>query len=146
MSEDKTKEMNDSRSFEERVFARFDAVDQRFDKVDERFDRIEGRLGIVEIRIEKLEGRQYDTKPIWEHVLAAIGQINARLDSMDARLDSMEAKFEARFAKFEKDLDHGFRGIDRKMDVLNKYFLEVRADQRYLESRLEKIESEQKPS
>ena len=121
MSEDKTKEMNDSKSFEERVF--------------ERFERIEGRLISVEIKISKLEERQYDTRPIWEQVLAAIAEINTRLDKMDARLDKQGAV-----------LDTGFRSMERKMDVLNKYFLETRADQRYLDDRLEKLESQAKPS
>ena len=65
MSEDKTAETKDSRSFEERVFARFDVV--------------EGRLSNVEIRIGKLEDRQYDTKPIWEQALAAIAETNQRM-------------------------------------------------------------------
>ena len=153
MSEDKTKNMNDSRSFEERVFARFDAV-------DERFQRIEGNL---EIRIRKLEARQYDTKPIWEQVLVALAEINSRLDKMDvrfdgidARLDKMDARFDgvdarldkvdARFDKQDTVLDNGFRSVERKMDVLNKYFLDTRADQRYLDDRLEKLESQSKPS
>ena len=167
MSEDKTKNMNDSRSFEERVFARFDTV-------DERFQRIEGN---VEIRIRKLEARQYDTKPIWEQVLVALAEINSRLDKMDARfdgidarldkmdvrfdgidarLDKMDARFDAidarldkmdaRFDKQDTVLDNGFRSVERKMDVLNKYFLETRADQRYLDDRLEKLESQSKPS
>jgi chromosome segregation ATPase len=163
MSEDKTKGMNDSRSFEERVFARFDAV-------DERFERIEGRLVNVEIKIGKLEARQYDTKPIWEQVLSAIAQLNSRLESMDARfdridarldstdsrfdridarLDSMDARFDridTRFDKLETDMDDGFRSVARKMDVLNGYLLEMRAEQRYLDRRLEKIESPPKPS
>ena len=153
MSEDKTKNMNDSRSFEERVFARFDTV-------DERFQRIEGN---VEIRISKLEARQYDTKPIWEQVLVALAEINSRLDKMDARFDSIDArldkmdarfdaidarldKMDARFDKQDTVLDNGFRSVERKMDVLNKYFLDTRADQRYLDDRLEKLESQAKPS
>src|ERR1051325_7133481 len=156
MSEDKTKEMNDSKSFEERVFARFDGV-------DERFERIEGRLVNVEITISKLEARQYDTKPIWEQVLAAVVEINARLDKMDlrfdgidARLDKMDLRFDGTDARLDKMdlrfdqqdtvLDNGFRSVERKMDVLNKYFLETRADQRYLDDRLEKLESQSKPS
>ena len=134
MSEDKTKEMNDSRSFEERVFARFDAV-------DERFERIEGRLVNVEIKLSKLEERQYDTKPIWEQALAAIAELSARLDSVNTRLDSMEAKFDVRFDKLETDMDDGFRRVARKMEVLNDSFLEMQAHQRYLDRRLEKIEA-----
>jgi chromosome segregation ATPase len=174
MSEDSTAETNNSRSFEDRVFARFDAI-------DDRFERIEGRLGTVEIRIGKLEARQNDTKPIWEQALAAIAEtnavmlagfddfrrqfesINARLDSMDARFDSMDARFDlmdarfdsmdarfdsmdSRFTVLETDLENGLRGVERKIDVLNQYILALRADQRYVDSRLEKLESQGKPS
>jgi hypothetical protein len=55
MSEDRTMETSDPRSFEERVFARFDAIDERLNDVD--------------ARLEKLEAKQYDTKPIWEQAL-----------------------------------------------------------------------------
>jgi chromosome segregation ATPase len=157
MSEDRTAETKDPRSFQDRVFA--------------RFDTIEGRLSSVEIRIGKLEDRQYDTKPIWEQALAAIAEtnrvmfagfdefrrqlesINARLDSMDVRFDSMFAKFEALSDKVESgsdilhtDLENGLRGVERKIDVLNKNILDLQADQRYVDSRLEKIESQAKPS
>ena len=149
MSEDKTKEMNDSKSFEERVF--------------ERFERIEGRLVNVEIKISKLEARQYDTKPIWEQALAAIGEINSRLgaietrldsvdgrlDSIDGRLDSVDARFDrvdARFDKLETDMDDGFRRVAHKLEVLNDSFFEMQADQRYLERRLEKIEAQENSS
>src|SRR4030095_2986509 len=196
MSEDKTAETRDSRSFEERVFARFDVV--------------EGRLSNVEIRIGKLEDRQYDTKPIWEQALAAIAENNqrmregfdetnqriqeafdeiaktnqqmregfdetnqriqeafdeiaktnqqmregfdetrAQLGGIVARLDAMDEKFKAideRFNSQDKDLDHNFRGVERKIDVLNRNILELRADQCYVDSRVEKIESQAKPS
>ena len=89
MSEDRTKEMNDARSFEERVFARFDGVDERFDKVDERFERIEGRLGSVEIRIGKLEERQYEERLRWEQVLAAITELNQRTSHWQNLLKSL---------------------------------------------------------
>jgi len=155
MSEDRTAETNESRSFQDRVFARFDTI-------DDRFERIEGRLGSVEIRIGKLEDRQYDTKPIWEKALAAIAETNTamlagfdefrrQLESINATLDSMDAKFEALSDKVEAgsntlhvDLEDGLRGVERKIDVLNKNILELQADQRYVDSRLEKIES--KPS
>src|ERR1043165_2477671 len=103
MSEDKTKEMNDSKSFESRVF--------------ERFERIEGRLVNVEIKISKLEERQYDTKPIWEQALAAIGEINSRLESMDARFDSMDARFDSMDARFDS-MDARFDLVDARFDKL----------------------------
>jgi archaellum component FlaC len=141
VSEGKTAETNGSRSFEERVFARFDAV---------------------ESRIERLEMRHYDTKPIWEQALAAIAStnehmregfaeiriqldlINTHLDAMDTRFQSIDSRFDAMDARFTglgTDLDNGLHGVERKLDVLNKYILELRADQRYVDSRLEKIES-----
>ena len=62
MGENTTEAINDSRPFEERVFARFDAVDRRFDA--------------IEIRIERLEMKQLDTKPI---LIAARWNVATRL-------------------------------------------------------------------
>ena len=160
MGENTTEAINDSRSFEERVFARFDAVDRRFDA--------------IEIRIERLEMKQLDTKPIWERALVAIeetnaairngfaivghaiDQINARLDSMDKRFDGVDARFEAmdkrfdgidaRFEALSTELNDGLRGVEGKIEVLNQYLLEFRADQLYVDKRLQKIESGSKPS
>jgi len=174
MSDNNTEAINGSRSFEERVFARFDAVDRRFDA--------------IEIRIERLEMKQLDSKPIWERALVAIeetnaamrsgfaivghaiDQINARLDSMDKRFDGVDARFEAidkrfdgidarfegidkrfdgidaRFETLSTELNDGLRGVERKIEVLNQYLLEFRADQLYVDKRLQKIESGSKPS
>jgi BMFP domain-containing protein YqiC len=91
MSEDKTAETKDSRSFEERVFARFDVV--------------EGRLSNVEIRIGKLEDRQYDTKPIWENALKEIvdtrREVTRRLD----RIEAMVLETRAGLSEAEDRLD-----------------------------------------
>ncbi|OLE55036.1 MAG: hypothetical protein AUG51_05225 [Acidobacteria bacterium 13_1_20CM_3_53_8] len=81
MSEDKTTETPDARSFEERVFARFDALDTRLDS--------------VETRLEKLEAKQYDTKPIWERALTEIAEMRQemrqRYEDFDVRMDRVES-------------------------------------------------------
>ena len=98
MSEGKTAETPDPRTFEERVFARFDALD--------------ARLGNVEARLEKLESKAYDTKPIWERALAELMELNQRTAN-----------------------------IERKIDVLGKDMIQLRADQAHAESRLDNLES-----
>jgi len=69
MSDETTQNMSnaDSRSFEERVFARFDDLDAR---------------------LQKLEARAYDTKPIWEQALKEIIETRRELSK---RLDRIEA-------------------------------------------------------
>ena len=54
MSEDKTVDM-DGRSFEERVFARFDAMDAQLNKIDSRLTTLE----------DKVDQRLKETRPIW---------------------------------------------------------------------------------
>ena len=118
--------MNGKRPFEERVFARFDAVDvhlnafeARFDNVDARFDAVDSRLQKLEVRaddtnsrLEKLEIRAYDTKPIWEQAL--------------------------------KEIIETRREISKRLDRIDAMALETRADLRDAEDRLEKLE--RKPS
>ena len=65
MNEEPTQNLSETRSFEERVFMRFDAVDAR---------------------LEKLESRSYDTKPIWERALKEIHETRIELGDVKAGL------------------------------------------------------------
>ena len=136
MSQDRTAETNGSRSFEERVFARFDGLDDRFER--------------IESRIEKLEMKQYDTKPIWEQALAALAETNrvmaAGFDALRAEIATTNARMDAGFEQLRTDFDFAWRSIERKIDVLNHNILDLQAEQRYVDSRLEKLESPPKPS
>jgi len=110
MSEESTQNISDGRSFEERVFARFDAIDARFNAIDSRFDAVEARLQALESQAER---RALETKPIWERALSEI-----------------------------LELKQGLYNVERKLDVLSRDIVQVRADQVRVESRLEKLESE----
>jgi hypothetical protein len=66
--------MDGKRPFEERVFARFDALDAAMRDTDSR--------------LQKLEIRAYDTKPIWEQALKEIVETRRELSK---RLDRIEA-------------------------------------------------------
>jgi len=126
MSQDHTQDLRGNRSFEDRVFARFDAIDAWRGAVDGRFDRIEARLDRVETRLDSLDARvqtlevqadkrALETKPIWERALAEI----------------LEVK-------------NGLAELVRKIDVLTRDIVTVRADQLRLDNRLDKLDS--KPS
>ena len=121
MSKDPTQKLPDGPSFEERVFARFDAIDSRLQRMEERQERIESRLDALESRQERVEARlealesqaeqrAFETKPIWERALAEI----------------LEVK--------EKVAD-----LDRKFDILTEDIMQVRADQRRLDRRLDAL-------
>ena len=75
MSEDVTKDRPDGRSFEERVFARFDAMDARFNAIDARLDSLDNRLTALE---EKVDKRLMETRPIWEAVQAQLRQLDKK--------------------------------------------------------------------
>jgi chromosome segregation ATPase len=123
MGEGLTRELPEGRSFEERVFARFDAMDARFDVMDarleRRFDAVDARFNAIDIRLDGLDGRvkalearALDTKPIWERALAEILEVRK-----------------------------GVEDLNRKIDVLNQDVLQVRADQRRVDKRMNELES-----
>jgi chromosome segregation ATPase len=106
MSEENTQNMPDGRSFEERVFARFDALDARLDGFDERLQALETQA----------ERRALETRPIWERALAEILELRESLAN-----------------------------VERKIDVLSRDIVQVRADQVRVESRLQNLESDSRP-
>jgi len=88
VADQNTDEMNGKRPFEDRVFARFDAIDARLNGVDARFDTVDSSIGNLDVRLQKLEVRAYDTKPIWEQALKEIVDTRRELTK---RLDRIEA-------------------------------------------------------
>lgn len=104
--------MPDSRSFEERVFARFDALDARMDRMGARLDKLEAQLDALDARLQTLEQKAYDTKPVWERALAEILALGETM-----------------------------RGLERKFNVLGRDMLALRGDQDRLEDRMERLES-----
>lgn len=117
-----TDALNGKRPFEERVFARFDALDlalrdmdSRLHNVDSRLHNLDSRLQGLEVRaddtnsrLQVLEIRAYDTKPIWEQALKEI---------VDTR-----------------------RELSRRLDRIEAIVLETRAELREVEDRVDKIE------
>ncbi len=116
MSEERTRDLSDNRSFEERVFARFDSIDARFGTVDAQFDameaRFDARFDALDSRVQALESKSLDTKPIWERALAEILNIKERVEN-----------------------------IERKFDVLTLDMMQLRGDQRRVEKRMDALES-----
>jgi predicted nucleic acid-binding Zn-ribbon protein len=88
VSDQNTDALNGKRPFEDRVFARFDAVDSAIRKMDSRLQVLEVRGTETNSRLEKLEVRASDTKPIWEQALKEIvetrRELSKRLDRIDA--------------------------------------------------------------
>jgi chromosome segregation ATPase len=73
--------MPDTRSFEERVFARFDAMDARLTALEEMVDR-----------------RLQETRPIWEQVLA-------RVEALETEVKQQGADTRTAIRKVERKLD-----------------------------------------
>lgn len=116
MSENVTNNLDGGRTFEERVFARFDLVDARFDEVD-------SAIRDLDSRVERLEIRSLDTKPIWEQALKEI--IETRGEVVATKRELLETR----------------REVSKRLDRIDAIVLENRADIRDAEDRIEKLEA-----
>jgi septal ring factor EnvC (AmiA/AmiB activator) len=75
MSDNPTRESLDSRSFEERVFARFDSLD--------------GRLTALE---EKVDSRLRETRPIWEAMQADLATVKDDMATVKVDLAAVKGE------------------------------------------------------
>ena len=80
---------------------------------------MEGRFDSFDTRVQALEARALDTKPIWERALAEI---------LDVKQGVGEVK-------------EGVEDIKRKIDLLSLDMVQVRADQRRVDKRMDSLES-----
>lgn len=106
---------------------------------DDPLRQILARLDSMDARLEILEARAYDTKPIWEN---ALKEITDTRSEMREGLASLRAEMREGFEKGRSDMESSVRKMERKIDVLNQNILDVRADIREVDERLSKLEPE----
>lgn len=99
MSGEPIRSMNDTRSFEERVFARFDTQDEI--------------LRDLNVRLQKLEARAYDTKPIWEQALKEIMETRRELSKRLDRIDAIAHETRADLRDAEDRIERAEDNIER---------------------------------
>lgn len=84
MSEEATHNLPAESSFEERVFARFDGVDQRLDGFDMSVQRLEAEW----------ERRDAEEKLMWERLLAGILKVQQKLSEVKMVLQDASRKID----------------------------------------------------
>jgi hypothetical protein len=104
MREEQTQNI-DGRSFEERVFARFDALDARLGSMESRLTNVEARIEGMDGRMQVLERKAYDTKPIWERALREIVDTRRELTRRLDRIEAVALETRARQGDAEDRLD-----------------------------------------
>ena len=131
MGEEETKDLSESRSFEERVFARFDAI--------------ESFLRSLSDRVGVLESKSYDTKPIWERALKEILDTREKLDQAERELkeelSQTKRELKEELSETKRELKELKREVTKRLDQIQAVQLSNRADIRDIEDRLEKLES-----
>ncbi len=138
MSEENTQNLPDTRSFEERVFARFDAIDAGLRDLSARVERLEVRVERLEVESER---SAVETKPIWERALAEIIAVGQKVDALEVRAAALEVKVDA--------LREEVAVTGRKVNVIESRtetfaldMFDLRVDQRELKKRMDKLDSE----
>ncbi|HWN11632.1 MAG TPA: hypothetical protein VNO50_20560 [Pyrinomonadaceae bacterium] len=87
------------------------------ERVLAKLDEVSLRLAVLEKRSAE---RDAETKPNWDRLLKEFQDMNTS------------------FSKY-------FKNFDRKLDVMNSEMLQMKADQKGAETRLDKIEAEGRP-
>jgi predicted nucleic acid-binding Zn-ribbon protein len=87
------------------------------EKVLSQLESLDGRLASLEKRDEE---RAYDPKPIWNRVLTELTEV--KTDVSELKTDMSGLKTEV------SELHEHMRSFDRKLDIVNKDLLQVKAD------------------
>ncbi len=132
MSEDRTRDLPDARSFEERVLAEFAAQRDFNAQLIGMVQQLNARLTTLE---DKVERRLMETRPIWEAMQAQLNDVQSRLISIEAKVDDMQEQL--------THLDSKVGSIDVQMGELAVGLLELRGDYRGMQRRMVKLESAQ---
>ena len=111
-------------------------------------------------RLERvLEERLYDTRPIWEAVRAQVQELSERAVAHESEMNGLRLEMNGlreqssemqgqiatiltQITEMRVETANGFRAVDRKIGVLGKTLIDMTADIRELQDKVEKIESQ----
>jgi chromosome segregation ATPase len=103
-----------------------------------RLENLENRLGSLESRFDnlekKVEERLYDTRPIWEKVLADIAQLQEGQRRLEEGQESLR--------KDVRDVRTELRDMNRKFSIFNDNLVQIQADYRDIYDRVRDLERE----
>jgi chromosome segregation ATPase len=97
-------------------------IELRLTNLEQRFDRLEQRLDNLE---QKVEERLYETRPIWEKVVADIAQLHEGQLRLEGEV---------------REIKVSIRDISLKLSVLNDTMLTVQSTQKHLDTRVRELE------
>ncbi|HJU54615.1 MAG TPA: hypothetical protein VJ715_08595 [Pyrinomonadaceae bacterium] len=128
---DKTQGLPDARSFEERVFARFDAMDARFNSMETRFDAMEARFVSMEARFDAMESR-----------------VEARFNAFETRLTTLEDKVDARLRETRpiwESMQQQMTEMAKTLDDIRVQIIELHRDSLAVRTRVARLEERERP-
>lgn len=131
MSEDRTRELNDARSFEERVLALFDRVFTELADIRQRQDALD----------EKVDRRLQETRPLWEAIMPELQRLSAAVDELKVAVAENKTTIEENKAAIEelkatteenketlKELKEGLKRLNTKFEIVVEELYEYRTD------------------
>jgi wobble nucleotide-excising tRNase len=126
-----------------------DLLSDRFDQLTSLVKSVIANQSKTDARVERLERvleeRLYDTRPIWEALRAQVQEIGGRVGAIESEMTSMRVQFTEmlrQLSEMRVETVNGFRAVDRKIGVLGKTLIDMTADIRELQDKVEKIESQ----
>ena len=133
-----------------------DLLSDRFDQLISLVKNLTEKHAETDARVERLgrvlEERLYDTRPIWEALRAQVQELGGRVGAIESEMTSMRVEMTDMRVQFTEMLrqmtemrvetGNGFRAVDRKIGVLGKTLIDMTADIRELQDKVEKIESQ----
>ena len=123
MSEDATQQLLVMRV--EQIVSMLGVSNEDLQLVKKQQSELSARLESLE---NKVDQRLYDTRPIWENVLAQIEQLEKKIDRRVDELGSQTAS--------------GFRAVDRKIGALSKNLVDMTAEIQELREMVEKLDAQ----
>jgi chromosome segregation ATPase len=144
MSEKITENLDGDRSFQDRVFARFDALEVYLKNIDSRVQDLDSRVQNLDSRVQDLDSRVQSLDSRVQSLDSRVQSLDARVQSLDSRVQVLESRAYDTKPIWEnalKEIVETRRELTKRLDRIEAMVLETRAGLSDVEDRLNRLES-----
>jgi chromosome segregation ATPase len=144
MSEGITENLDGDRSFQDRVFARFDALEVYLKNIDSRIQDLDSLVQNLDSRVQNLDSRVQNLDSRVQDLDSRVQNLDSRVQSLDSRVQVLESRAYDTKPIWEnalKEIVETRRELTKRLDRIEAMVLETRAGLSDVEDRLNRLES-----
>lgn len=137
--------LHDTRPMWEAVQHRLDELQHRMDELHHRIDELQHRMDELQHRMNELQNKsehlEHRIDEMDQRMQTELKEVNRQIGELRGEIDGLRSELHEEAGSIRTETASAHRAVERKIGVLSKNLVDMTADIREIQDRLERLET-----